>query len=520
MNKSRMGVLIVVLIVSLTLACAGCRPVTPTAAPPPEAVYVPTAESAAATEAAIAVPHEIYAGFTDNSAVPFVMVHQSGESLAVMQDVNSMSIYGVVWTSPDGQSILIYADGNGLPVSAVVGDEVVYYSNYTSETVDVEIIHSDGFREAFTSRLNLDLLNMIMAAAPPTDSLISFNPGATQPLQYDKWFAMKTGLYMYSAASCGASVGFAVSAGAVTGGVGALIGIPLMAYGCSGAILGTMIRAGNILNMDVTGLENLNTVINGIKCSTNPIEGLAACASLIVNETERQEKIANEMIMANPGYSGSQPNTNLLEPAAPAATEAPQAAVPQSNGDSICGLVALSEPFLYNQSTTVAAIFKPNGGNNPSDWWEFHPLGVQVQSRNNEFVFFEPYAGSYVQIWAPGLSNGSFDGMSGYVVDSIGDFAVVSSCGSGYLPAPASSQSSQALISNEISYAAIRQSPGYSNKNNDVDLLANVPAGAIVQILGGPEQADGLSWWNVSWNGTSGWMADHTGSGKVLLIFQ
>jgi hypothetical protein len=77
----------------------------------------------------------------------------------------------------------------------------------------------------------------------------------------------------------------------------------------------------------------------------------------------------------------------------------------------------------------------------------------------------------------------------------------------------------QAQISNEIYYAALRRSPGYSNKNNDVDLLANVPAGDIIQVLGGPEQADGLNWWYVSWNGQTGWMSDHTGSGKTIMIF-
>ncbi len=82
-----------------------------------------------------------------------------------------------------------------------------------------------------------------------------------------------------------------------------------------------------------------------------------------------------------------------------------------------------------------------------------------------------------------------------------------------------SSQSSQAKISNEVFYAAIRKSPGYSNKTDSSDIVAEVPKGDIVQVLGGPKKADGLNWWQVSWNGTTGWMADHTGSGKTLMIF-
>lgn len=78
----------------------------------------------------------------------------------------------------------------------------------------------------------------------------------------------------------------------------------------------------------------------------------------------------------------------------------------------------------------------------------------------------------------------------------------------------------RAQISNEIYFAAIRKSPGYSGKNDKVDVLASVPAGEVVEILQPePQSADGLSWWYISWGGVRGWMADHTGSGKTILVF-
>jgi hypothetical protein len=80
------------------------------------------------------------------------------------------------------------------------------------------------------------------------------------------------------------------------------------------------------------------------------------------------------------------------------------------------------------------------------------------------------------------------------------------------------SKPAQARISNEVYYAALRKSLGYSNKD-DTDVLASIPAGSTVQILSGPKTADGLNWWQVSWNGISGWIADHTGSGKTIMIF-
>jgi hypothetical protein len=317
---------------------------------------------------------------------------------------------------------------------------------------------------------------------------------------------------MFGAATCAASVGAAITVGVAV----PLVGIPLLAVGCSGTILGTAIRAGNILHMDVTGLENLNTGINGVKCAFT--SNLLSCANLVVNESERQEKIASELI-SNPYYSGLQQGTIPFEPVATEPQLPTEVAHSQLGDGYTCGRVELSEPTLYNESMTEIPIFKPFGSRDSSEWWEFHPLGVSVQSMDDQFVFFDSLAGSDIRIWNPEISGTTIYALGGYELvdancDPLAQFQSAATSG----PAQ-SSLATQAQISNEVYYAALRLTPGYSDKNNDVDLLANVPAEAIVEILGGPVQADGLNWWNVSWNGTSGWMADHTGSGKTILIF-
>lgn len=76
-----------------------------------------------------------------------------------------------------------------------------------------------------------------------------------------------------------------------------------------------------------------------------------------------------------------------------------------------------------------------------------------------------------------------------------------------------------ATISNEVYFVNLRRSPGYKNKDDNKDSIAEVPRGAIVTIISGPEKADGLIWWYVEWKNNKGWIAEKTGSGKAILVF-
>jgi len=81
------------------------------------------------------------------------------------------------------------------------------------------------------------------------------------------------------------------------------------------------------------------------------------------------------------------------------------------------------------------------------------------------------------------------------------------------------SSNSYARISDEVEEVNLRRSPGYLNKNDDNDVIVKIPKGALVEIVGGPTDKDNLTWWKVSWNGHEGWIADHTGNGRTIMIF-
>jgi hypothetical protein len=75
----------------------------------------------------------------------------------------------------------------------------------------------------------------------------------------------------------------------------------------------------------------------------------------------------------------------------------------------------------------------------------------------------------------------------------------------------------QAEIScqDEIYFVSLRSSPGTDPANK----IFEIPCGELVELLGPSQKVDGLTWWNVSWNGYTGWIADHTKTGKIILIF-
>lgn len=62
----------------------------------------------------------------------------------------------------------------------------------------------------------------------------------------------------------------------------------------------------------------------------------------------------------------------------------------------------------------------------------------------------------------------------------------------------------------------LRQSPGFQNKPAG-DVIAAVPAGQVVAIVGGPAEVDSLVWWQVRFGEREGWMAERSSSGVTLL---
>jgi len=67
----------------------------------------------------------------------------------------------------------------------------------------------------------------------------------------------------------------------------------------------------------------------------------------------------------------------------------------------------------------------------------------------------------------------------------------------------------------------MRQTPGVTNKPA-TDTVALPPSGAVLTVLGGPEAADQLKWWRLSWRAPdgrllNGWAAQALANGEVLL---
>jgi len=62
----------------------------------------------------------------------------------------------------------------------------------------------------------------------------------------------------------------------------------------------------------------------------------------------------------------------------------------------------------------------------------------------------------------------------------------------------------------------MRQTPGYLGKPNS-DRIGLVPAGQKLRVVGGPEPKDNLVWWQVQWGNKTGWMAENTASGVLIL---
>jgi hypothetical protein len=317
--------------------------------------------------------HEIYAGFTQNKEMPFVMIHRSGESLVVTQDVNTSNTTGAVWTSSDGKSIVIYSDSSGLPQSAVVGKDIVQYSNYTNDTVEITIIHEDGTREAFQAQRDIDLLNKITASFAPTSNLIAYSMGNLRLSQQRDLLAWaKTGLYIVGAASCISQVpgSFAVP----------IVGIPLLANACAGFLLSTVVRVGNALNLDVADIQTLKDNLDIFNCaglnllSVEPVGRAIACGNVLVAAAEKQKAAADKMNANRPAAPLAGP------PAAPSPTARPSA--PPSVSMLPGTVTQLSNcrygpdyPYLYKYGVKVGTKMEVIGRDADGNWLQVRGVG-------------------------------------------------------------------------------------------------------------------------------------------------
>jgi hypothetical protein len=206
---------------------------------------------------------QISAGFTDDEEVPFIILHPSGEQLAVTQDVNSKEKTGVVWTSPEGNSIVIFSDKDGSPKGAVVGDDILLYSNFNGNTIDITILHPDGTSEVFTN-LEIDkrLINKIKPISSSSYNLVSFSNknSRLQILDEGLWDFMDYAWITIGTATCLTTFMMGTGAGGAGAGpagatAGAIATFATLASICAGVIVSVIIKAAEIHNIDSTPLK-------------------------------------------------------------------------------------------------------------------------------------------------------------------------------------------------------------------------------------------------------------------------
>lgn len=100
------------------------------------------------TAEAFVSTYGVAAAVTDNDKYAAIAVHESGEKLVAMTDVDASGtvsrVSGAIWISPEDEALVVYSGPDGLPDRAVIGDVVLLFSNYTRDAVDVAVVVGDG----------------------------------------------------------------------------------------------------------------------------------------------------------------------------------------------------------------------------------------------------------------------------------------------------------------------------------------------------------------------------------------
>jgi hypothetical protein len=295
----------ITLVVSMLLsACDISISINPTAEPNPvnEPIDVPqnspkpenqsTSPATQNIEPISEPSHDLYAGFTENSEIPFVILHNDGESVGLSLD-NQSNISDVVWNSPTGETIVFNLDSSRRPNKAVVGDDIIYYTNYTNTTVDLIIIHPDGTQEYIRTKLSSHLNNKATNPNSPSYRFASYTTQDYLP-KLQIWGYIDEGLFALEIAAC---VGAA--AGLTTVALPALLALGAVCYG---PLIEEWIREGKAQNMDVGALEAIQDISNigGCALKTNIREAAKDCIDYIVGKMADAEESANQKIANSP----------------------------------------------------------------------------------------------------------------------------------------------------------------------------------------------------------------------------
>lgn len=290
MNINLKSAIIALLVVSLLVsACGSPATASPAVSPlptaPPEGTAAPTrAPEVTPTEE----PEGLYAGFTGEAEFPFFVAHKSGESVVLFHDPDTKTMQGLVWTAPNQEPIIVYTGENGLPRAVVVGENILTYSNYTAETVDLTWYVPNG---NFTNFIAVKLDPRFMPKPGTSTNFSRSRLKAKSHLvagleESDAFWAMLDLTVI--------ALGTAMCLGAyMTTHVGLIAA-------CGGTILTVVLTALEVNGIHIVPPE-LGLLYSLVQCRVH--KKISECYEALIGAAKEIKKIYDELVVNNPAIS-------------------------------------------------------------------------------------------------------------------------------------------------------------------------------------------------------------------------
>ena len=230
-------------------------------------------------EFAIPRPYEgMAAAWTGNPNIPVIVAHEGGEQLAVLSD-DGQTVTGGVYTTKDGDSLVVWAGPDGLPRRAQGNGATLLFENYTDSTVDVAILGPDGSTE---------ILRGIAVDMPAT---VGQAPGLVKlsPVAGDVTLSGQIrGVSIFlSIAGCAASAALAVASSGLT--------LPVFLHACGAAIISVGLALVAETNPELAESAGaIGTVVSVAGCVAGGDAG--SCVSVIADIAARDIEAAEDEV--------------------------------------------------------------------------------------------------------------------------------------------------------------------------------------------------------------------------------
>lgn len=223
---------------------------------------------------------------TDSQDFPIVMSHEDGELLALSLDMNN-TLSGVHFRNND-TSYYIETDTNGLPVQGIFEDHLIFFNNYTENTVDIGILTPEN--ESVIIR-DVDL------------SSVDFSSLSNKGAQSDTTRALQSAGLGVSIFNCALSSALAVGSGGLATGLAILT--------CSSAVVSTIsfLNPDNeVLGISSTGLSFYSgslgcALLNPVDCIGFFLDVSATISGSLDESLERNREQA-ELLRSSLEFGG------------------------------------------------------------------------------------------------------------------------------------------------------------------------------------------------------------------------